>query len=115
MGNYVIAGVGNYVIENPSDLGNFMIADRQAFQALRSTGNAEIPANLRTLYLGLPGVLAVGYWRRVLASPRGELWFAAHTRAAPEEMRALAEDLQAAVRRTGRPAPDLAKLLQPSP
>ncbi len=27
MGNYVIAGVGNYVIENPSDLGNFMIAD----------------------------------------------------------------------------------------
>ncbi len=30
MGNYVIAGVGNYVIENPSDLGNFMIADTQA-------------------------------------------------------------------------------------
>ncbi len=29
MGNYVIAGVGNYVIENPSDLGNFMIADIQ--------------------------------------------------------------------------------------
>ncbi len=28
MGNYVIAGVGNYVIENPSDLGNFMIADK---------------------------------------------------------------------------------------
>ena len=27
MGNYVIAGVGNYVIENPSDLGNFIIAD----------------------------------------------------------------------------------------
>jgi len=29
MGNYVIAGVGNYVIENPSDLGNFMIADKR--------------------------------------------------------------------------------------
>ena len=27
MGNYVIAGVRNYVIENPSNLGNFMIAD----------------------------------------------------------------------------------------
>lgn len=26
-GNYVIAAVGNYVIENPSDLGKFMIAD----------------------------------------------------------------------------------------
>ena len=90
-------------------------ATRQAFGALRSTGNAEIPANLRTLYLRLPSVFAVGYWRRVLASPRGELWFAAHTRGAPEEMRALAEDLQVAVSRTGRPAPDLTNLLQPFP
>lgn len=90
-------------------------ATRQAFQALRSSGNAEIPANLRTLYLRLPAAFATTYWRRVLAGPRGELWFAAHTRAAPEEMRALADDLQAAVRRTGHPAPDLMKLLKPSP
>lgn len=89
-------------------------ATRQAFQALRSTGIAEIPANLRTLYLRLPAVFAVTYWRRVLAGPRGELWFAAHTRAAPEEMRALADDLQAAVRRTGRPAPDLTELFESS-
>jgi hypothetical protein len=27
MGNYVITGVGNYVIENPSNLGNYVIAD----------------------------------------------------------------------------------------
>jgi hypothetical protein len=27
MGNYVIVGVGNYVIENPSNLGNYVIAD----------------------------------------------------------------------------------------
>lgn len=27
MGNYVIGQVGNYVIANPSDLGNFMIVD----------------------------------------------------------------------------------------
>jgi len=89
-------------------------ATRQAFRALRASGNAEIPANLTTLYLRLPAAFAVSYWRRVLAGPRGELWFAAHTRAAPEEMRALADDLQAAIRRTGRPAPDLTKLLQPS-
>jgi len=89
-------------------------ATRQAFQALRTSGNNEIPANLRTLYLRLPAPFAVGYWRRVLASPRGELWFAAHTRAAPEEMRALAADLQTAVGRTGRPAPDLTTLLSPS-
>lgn len=42
------------------------------------------------------------------------MWFAAHTRAAPAEMQALADDLQAAIRRTGRPAPDLTRLLQPS-
>lgn len=90
-------------------------ATRQAFQALRSSGNAEIPANLQTLYLRLPAAFAAAYWRRVLAGPRGELWFGAHTRAAPEEMRAVADDLLAAVRRTGRPAPDLTKLLKPSP
>jgi hypothetical protein len=30
MGNYVIAGVGNYVIVNPSNLGNYVIADTHA-------------------------------------------------------------------------------------
>ena len=34
------------------------------------------------------------YWRRVFAGPSGELWFAAHSRAAPEEMQALADELQ---------------------
>lgn len=87
-----------------------VLATRQAFTALRSDGNAEIPTNLRALYR-LPTVVVVAYWRRVLASPRGELWFAAHTRAAPEEMRSLAEQLQAALRRTGRPTPDLDRLL----
>jgi hypothetical protein len=29
MGNYVIAGVGNYVIVNPSNLGNYVIADTE--------------------------------------------------------------------------------------
>jgi len=35
MGNYVIAGVGNYVIENPSNLGNHVIADIQLNPAPR--------------------------------------------------------------------------------
>ena len=89
------------------------VRHRQAFHALRADRKAEIPANL--LYLRLPTAFAVSYWRRVLAGPRGELWFAAHTRAAPEEMRALADELQAAVRRTGRSTPDLTMLLRTSP
>jgi 2-dehydropantoate 2-reductase len=87
-----------------------VLATRQAFTALRAAGNTEIPTNLRILYR-LPTVFVIAYWRRVLASPRGELWFGAHSRAAPEEMRVLAHQLQRAVRRTGRSAPDLDRLL----
>lgn len=83
---------------------------RQGFSALRSSGNAEIPRNLRLLYR-LPNGLVIAYWRRVLASPRGELWFGAHSRAAREEMHALAQQLHAAVRATGRATPDLDRLL----
>lgn len=86
-------------------------ATKQGFRALDADGAAEIPANLRTLYLRLPLMVAFLYWRQVLASPRGELWFAAHTRAAPEEMTQLAETLRAAVQRTKRPAPDLLHLI----
>jgi 2-dehydropantoate 2-reductase len=86
-------------------------ATRQAFQALHAAGNAEIPTNLRILYLRLPIGFAVGYWRRVFAGPRGELWFGAHSRAAPEEMHAVAAQLKAALHHIGRPTPDLDLLL----
>lgn len=91
-------------------IGLMVRATRQVFTELRSAGNAEIPTNLRILY-SLPTVFVIAYWRRVLASPRGELWFGAHTRAAPEEMRALAKQLREAVRSTGRPTPDFDLLL----
>jgi 2-dehydropantoate 2-reductase len=87
-----------------------VLATRQAFTALRASGNDEIPTNLRILYR-LPTRVVVGYWRRVLNSPRGELWFGAHSRAAPEEMQDLAEKLQETLRLTGRSTPDLTRLL----
>lgn len=86
-------------------------ATRQAFQALRGAGTAEIPMNLTILYLRLPETFAVHYWRRVMASHRGELWFAAHSRAAVEEMTTLPDELLAAVHRTGLAVPDLDALL----
>jgi 2-dehydropantoate 2-reductase len=86
-------------------------ATRQAFQALRACGNGELPPNLTILYLRMPERFAVHYWRRVLASPRGESWFAAHSRAAVQEMTILAEELQAAAHRTGHAVPDLDTLL----
>ncbi|MDR3662665.1 MAG: 2-dehydropantoate 2-reductase N-terminal domain-containing protein [Mycobacterium sp.] len=86
-------------------------ATRQAFRALQAAGNTEIPRNLRALYLLMPERFAAWYWRKTLAGPHGELWFAAHTRAAPEEMASLAGALHAAVDASGRRAPDLEALL----
>jgi 2-dehydropantoate 2-reductase len=96
---------------DPDALEVMVRATREAFRALGAMGNVEIPANLRMLYLFLPTAFAVRYWRRVLAGPNGELWFAAHSRAAPEEMRALAEELETALRRSNRPTPNLDNLL----
>ena len=85
-------------------------ATREAFEAL---DDVEIPANLRWLYLRMPTGFAVHYWRRVFASPRGELWFGAHSRAAPDEMYTLASELRAAVLQAGRKTPNLDALVGP--
>ncbi len=87
-------------------------ATRQGFHALDAEGVVEIPTNLRTLYLRLPVLFAVTYWKRVMSSPRGELWFAAHTRVAPDEMIELALSLRTEVESTGRSAPDLERLIE---
>lgn len=95
---------------DPATMRLMVRGTREAFTALRSGGNTEVPRNLRILYR-LPTVFVTAYWRRVLASPRGELWFAAHSRAAHEEMHALAQHLQQAVHGTGHATPDLDRLL----
>lgn len=95
---------------DPATMRLMVLATREAFSALRATGNEEIPTNLRALYR-LPTVLVIAYWRRVLNRPRGELWFGAHSRAAPEEMHALARDLRQAMRYTARLTPNLDRLL----
>ncbi len=97
-----------------SDTMRLMVrATRETFKLLLSSGDAEVPANLRMLYLRLPTAVIVRYWRRVFASPRGELWFAAHSRAASGEMQALAGELQTVLSRIGQPTPNLDKLLSP--
>lgn len=95
---------------NPTALRTMVRATRQGFRAL--SGTAEIPVNLRALYR-LPMAVVAGYWRRVMAGPRGELWFAAHSRSAPEEMHSMAAELQTEIRHAGHPTPDLDTLLAP--
>jgi hypothetical protein len=48
------------------------------------------PFALRAIFSWIPLPLAVGYWRSLLASGRGEYYFALHARHAPVEMAALA-------------------------
>ena len=111
---YRVGGDPTKLAADPVSIRLMVLATRQAFTALRVSGNDEIPSNLRILY-GLPTRVVTGYWRRVLNSPRGELWFGARSRAAPEEMRNLADQLQAALRHTGHPTPDLTRLLATGP
>jgi 2-dehydropantoate 2-reductase len=92
---------------DPVSLCLMVRATAQAFRALRTAHAAEIPTNLTILYLRMPEQFAVRYWQRVFASPRGELWFAGHTRGAVHEMAVLRDELLAALHRIGQPTPDL--------
>ena len=81
----------------------------EAFAALRASGTAGLPRNLAVLHSPLLKVVAVRYWARTMRSPAGELCFAAHTRHAPAEMRALGHDTAARI----TTSPALTELLRP--
>jgi hypothetical protein len=63
----------------------------EAFGALRRMGVAGLPRNLAVLHNPMLSPVAVRYWARTMRSPMGELCFAAHSRHAEAEMRALAD------------------------
>ncbi len=70
----------------------------EGFAALARRGVCGLPRNLRLLHRPALRPVAVRYWARAMRSPMGELCFAAHSRHAEAEMRALAA---AAVSRAG--------------
>src|ERR1035437_6077561 len=81
----------------------------EAFAALRASGTGGRPRNLAVLHSPLIRAVAVRYWARTMRSPMGELCFAAHSRHAQAEMRALGNDVAARI--PGSPA--VAELLGP--
>jgi hypothetical protein len=81
-----------------------------AFAGLRADGTAGLPRNLAVLHSPALRAVAVRYWARTMRSPMGELAFAAHSRHAEAEMRALGDDTAARI--TDSPA--LTKLLRPA-
>jgi 2-dehydropantoate 2-reductase len=78
-----------------------------AFAGLRADGTAGLPRNLAVLHSPALRAVAVRYWAQTMRSPMGELAFAAHSRHAEAEMRALGDDMAARI--TDSPA--LTKLL----
>jgi 2-dehydropantoate 2-reductase len=97
---------------DPGDLKRMMRASRASFVALSRNGNHQIPRNLLVLYVWMPIGFAVSYWARVFRSPRGELWFAAHCRAAPTEIQSMTEELLDEIRSEHLRAPALISLIQ---
>jgi len=88
-------------------------AIREAFGALRRAGVTGLPGNLAVLHHPLLKPVAARYWARVMRSPMGELYFAAHCRHAEAEMRALGHAV--AIRLSDSPRTDhLRQLLGPA-
>jgi ketopantoate reductase len=63
----------------------------EAFAALRQMGVTGLPRNLAALHNPLLKTVAVRYRAHTMRSPMGELCFAAHSRHAEAEMRALGD------------------------
>jgi 2-dehydropantoate 2-reductase len=82
------------------------------FAALRDSGVGGQPRGLALLHRRAMRPVAMRYWARTLRSPMGELCFAAHSRHAEPEMRALGADVLAKLGQSPRAAA-LTKLLQP--
>ena len=65
----------------------------EGFRALRADHVRGLPRNLAVLHSRLLTPIAIRYWAHTLQTSIGELAFAAHSRHAETEMRALAHDV----------------------
>jgi len=83
--------------QNSEAVRRLIVGVREGWAAQDRKGVGAAPLALRTIMCWVPLRLSAIYWSRLLASPRGELYFARHTRHAPAEMASLAEDVQSSL------------------
>ena len=95
--------------QNTETVSRFVLAVREGWAAQDRKGVGAAPLALRTIMCWVPLPLSVMYWSRLLASSRGDLYFARHLRHAPAEMASLADDVGSSLRETD--APELQTLL----
>jgi 2-dehydropantoate 2-reductase len=80
---------------NLSTVRRFICGVREGWCALDRMHVAPAPFALRTILCWVPLRFSIGYWSKLLSSPRGDLYFARHANHAPFEMAALAADVRA--------------------
>ncbi len=88
----------------------FICAVREGWLALDRRRGPPAPFALRMILCWIPLRFSVTYWCKLLASHRGDLYFAQHARHAPVEMVSLAADVRALAKESE--APGLYRLLR---
>jgi 2-dehydropantoate 2-reductase len=89
--------------QNSEAVRRLIVGVREGWAAQDRKGVGAAPLALRTIMCWVPLRLSAIYWSRLLASPRGDLYFARHTRHAPAEMASLAEDVRSSLCENGGP------------
>jgi 2-dehydropantoate 2-reductase len=84
--------------QNHEAVRRFILAVREGWAALDRLRSGPAPLALRIIVSCVPLWFSVRYWSRLFKSPRGDLYFARHTRHAPVEMVALAADVRGFIR-----------------
>ena len=79
---------------NREQVRQFILAVREGWAALDAREEPAAPLALRAIICWIPLRFSVTYWCTLLASSRGDLYFADHARHAPAEMAALATDVR---------------------
>jgi len=74
---------------NKNLLKNMCVAIEEGFQLLKTHHRKGLPHNLAVLHYPLLRPFAVNYWGTIMRSPKGELYFAAHVKHAPDEINML--------------------------
>jgi 2-dehydropantoate 2-reductase len=91
---YEAGGNARRLAESQAGVITFIRAVREGWSALDRRGIEPAPLALRAIFCWVPLRYAVNYWRRLLMSARGDIYFARHVRHAPAEMAALSADVR---------------------
>jgi ketopantoate reductase len=95
--------------QNADAVRRLIVGVREGWAAQDRKGVGAAPLALRTIMSWVPLRLSAIYWSRLLASPRGDLYFARHARHARAEMASLADDVRSSL--CDDDAPELKRLL----